>query len=446
MPDPDRPNVLFVLTDQQRANMMRCAGNPHLDTPAMDRIAERGVRFERAYCANPECSPSRTALLTGRFPSTVDQRSNRDAHIGQISDGIAERGLGNRLRGAGYEAAYAGKDHLPTDLSIERLGFDYLTTDRRDGCADACVDFLESDSESPFFLAASLINPHDICYMAIRDARENDPDYEGFENETAEAELDAALERPPGIDEETFFAEHAPPLPANHERQADEPEAVRKHIDERSFKRYARTEWSAERWREHRWAYARLTERVDRQVGRILDALRESGQREDTVVILASDHGDMDAAHRLEHKELLYEEAVRVPFLVSDPAGPSGQVNDRLVSLLDILPTVCDYAGAAASDRCAGRSVRPLISGTDVDWRSHLRIESRSGEALVTDRYKYALYDDGADREQLYDLGADPGETTNYASDPENARLLDELRDCLLEDSQFDRGNDVVPS
>ena len=446
MPDADRSNVLFVLTDQQSANMMHCAGNPHLDTPAMDRIAERGIRFERAYCANPECSPSRTALLTGRFPSAVDQRSNHHSHIEHVPNEIAQRGLGNRLREAGYETAYAGKDHLPADLSIERLGFDYLSTDRRDGCADACVDFLESASEKPFFLAASLINPHDICYMAIRDARENDSDYEGFENKTAEAELDAALERPPDVDEETFFAEHAPPLPANHEPQADEPEAVRNHINERSFKRYARAEWSAERWREHRWAYARLTERVDAQINRILDALDETGQREDTVVIFTSDHGDMDAAHCLEHKELLYEEVVRVPFLVSDPTGPSRQTDDRLVSLLDVLPTVCDYADTVAPDHYAGRSIRPLLDRTSADWRSHLRVESRSGEALVTDRYKYALYDNGANREQLYDLEADPGETTNYASDPENAQVLGELRDRLLESSRVDCDEDGAPS
>jgi choline-sulfatase len=435
----DRPNVLVVFTDQQSADMLSCAGNENLETPAMDRLAESGVRFERSYCANPVCSPSRSGLLTGRFPSAIDQRRNADGHIDHVPHEIAANGLGNALREAGYDTAYAGKTHLPSDLTPERLGFENLGRDARDGCADACADFLRADREDPFCLVASFINPHDICYMAIRDARNALPTFEGPSSETAESVLDAALERPADVDEETFFAEYAPELPSNFEPQADEPAAVGECIDRRAFRRYVREEWSDERWREHRWAYARLTERVDAQIGRVLDALESTGQREDTVVIFTSDHGDMDAAHRMEHKTVLYEEAVRVPFVVSDPDGPSGTVDDRLVSLLDVLPTVHDYAGLTPPADCAGRSLRPLVEDidtdrtTDPDWRSHVRIEAADGEALVTDRYTYALYDDGANREQLYDRETDPGETRNHAG--ENEAIVENLHGTLIEGS-----------
>lgn len=429
---PDRPNVVFVLTDQQHGKMLSCAGNEHLDTPSMDRLADTGVRFDRAYCANPVCSPSRTSLLTGRFPSVIGQRRNAVPGLDTVPEEVTAGGLGHVLRDAGYETAYGGKQHLPADMTPESLGFETLTTDERDGCADTCAEFIRADHDDPFFLVASFINPHDICYMAINDYRRAMS--EELRGDVERERLQDALERPEGVEETTFFEEHAPPLPSNHEPQADEPEAVHDLIDQRPFKRYVREEWTAERWREHRWAYCRLTEMVDAQVGRLLDALDETGKRDETIVVFTSDHGDMDGAHRLEHKTVFYEEAVNVPFVVSDPDGPSDRVDSRLVSNgLDVLPTVCDYAGVDPPSHCEGRSVRPLLDGRERDWRSAVRIESELGECLVADRYKYALYDDGANREQLYDREQDPGETRNYLG--ENEDVTETLRDRLVDGS-----------
>lgn len=437
--DDSRPNVVFVYTDQQSADMMSCAGNAHLETPAMDELAETGVRFDRAYCTNPVCSPSRTSLMTGRFPSAVDVRSNEDARAATVQDSIASTGLGHALRDAGYDTAYTGKQHLPGDATPETFGFDTLTTDARNECSEACADFVTADRDDPFFLVASFINPHDICYMAIRDCRRAISGYEGPQNATAEAALDTALEQPDGIDREEFFKEYAPPLPPNHEPQADEPGAVRELVEQRRFKQYIREEWSDERWREHRWAYCRLTEMVDAQIRRLLAALEESGKREDTVVVFTSDHGDMDAAHRLEHKTVFYEEAVRVPFIVSRlGTSAAGTIDGSLVcNGLDVLPTMCDYAGIDPPAHCDGRSVRPLVEGRDDDWRSHVRIESEIGEAIVTDRYKYALYDRGENKEQLYDLRVDPGETKNAADDPYDADHVADLRSRLIDDSNL---------
>jgi choline-sulfatase len=437
-PVEGRPNVVFVFTDQQSADMMSCAGNEYLDTPAMDELAETGVRFDRAYCANPICSPSRVSLLTGRFPSAIGLESNEDSHIHSVPDAVTAGGLGHHLREAGYQPVYGGKEHLPADMTVESLGFDRLTRDRRDGLASDCAEFLREDHDEPFCLVASFINPHDICYMGIRDYRRVTPGYEGYQDDVAEATLDDALERPDDVDEETFFEERCPPLPPNHEPQADEPEAVRQLVENRPFKAYIHEEWSAERWREHRWAYARLTEFVDAQIATLVDALKDSDRWDDTVVVFASDHGDMDAAHRLEHKTVFYEESVNVPFVVRDPrSGQSGVVDDRLVSLLDVFPTLCDYAGVDAPDHCAGRSLGPLVANDDSpeDCRDAVRIESGIGEALVTDRYKYALHDVGKHREQLYDRREDPGEMENAATDSGTDEVVADLRQRLVEGS-----------
>ena len=265
---------------------------------------------------------------------------------------------------------------------------------------------------------ASFINPHDICYMAIRESMQDDSE-RGIISRGAEAlrTLDAALERPAGASDAEFFRDYCPPLPLNFEPQADEPEIISLMLQKRPFRMRARRLWSEGRWLEHRWAYARLTEFVDAQIARVLDALEDCDAAERTLVILTSDHGDMDAAHRLEHKSTLYEEVCRVPLIIRPPAGPAAPRVDRahLVSNgLDLLPTICDYAGAPLPDGLHGRTLRPLAEGRPSDsWRLSLPIESAIGRVIVTERFKYAVYDLSTYGERLIDLLEDPGETNN---------------------------------
>ncbi|MGD8238885.1 MAG: sulfatase-like hydrolase/transferase, partial [Armatimonadota bacterium] len=330
-----RPNVVFMMTDQQHARMASCTGNRHLNTPALDSIAAYGVRFDRAYCTNPVCVPSRFSLFTGRMPSEIGLRSNRSRHLPEISERIKRLGLGWLLREAGYETVYGGKVHLPKRLSPEDIGFDVLTKDERDGLADACAGYIAREHDRPYFLVASFINPHDICYMGIRDFATTDFDKALLRNgETELATLDRALQRPPAVAEEEFFEELCPPVPPNFEPQEDEPEAIRMLLKERPFRWQERQEWSERRWREHRWAYCRLTESVDAQIGKILDAIRSRDCNGDTVIIFTSDHGDHDAAHRMEHKTVPYEEAASIPLLISQPGTtPAGAVDEtHLVS------------------------------------------------------------------------------------------------------------------
>jgi choline-sulfatase len=416
--------------------MMSCAGNPYLETSAMDSLAEAGVRFERAYCTNPVCLPSRFSMMTGRMPSAIGVRSNDHQHVERVPEAILRSGLGWLLRNAGYDVGYGGKVHLPR-MTPEDVGFDVITADQRDGLAEACASYVREDRDRPFFLVASFINPHDICYMAIRDFAEADVQKRILaRGQTELARLDEALEIPEGVSREAFFETLCPPLPENFEPQQDEPAAIRELQAQRPFKRSARAQWSEARWRMHRWAYCRLTERVDAQIGRVLDALRESGKAEDTVVIFTSDHGDMDGAHRMEHKTAFYEEACRVPLIVSKPGTtPAGRIDaTHLVSNgLDLIPTLCDYAGIEAPPELQGMSFRPLAEGKAPDaQRDLLPIEGEFGRALVTERYKYALYDRGEHREQLLDLEERPLEMRNAAHDPDKQAVIERLREAFL--------------
>ena len=430
----NRLNVLLVISDQQHAGMMSCTGNPHLKTPALDRLAETGVRFERAYPSNPVCLPSRFSMMTGHMPSELGIRENAGIPSGgQVPEAMLQQAMGHVFRRAGYETLYGGKTHWPRGMKVDTIGFAPLTPDQRDGLADACVEFLREKHEKPWLLVASFINPHDICYMAIDAHAQANREAAFAPKNTAERQrLAEALRMPAGVAEQEFFAKHCPPLPANHEIPPLEPECVAKLVTMRAFRAYVRQHWSAQDWRRHRWAYCRLTERVDGQIGRVLDALRDAGLENDTLVVFVSDHGDMDASHRMEHKTVLYEEACRVPFIVRRPGlTKAGLVNrTHFVSTgLDLLPTLCDFAGIEPPAGLRGRSVRPLAEGVAPDdWRDDLAVESQIGRMVRTGRYKYNLYEDGARREQLIDLNGDPGEMDNLAERPECKAVLNDHR------------------
>jgi choline-sulfatase len=272
--------------------------------------------------------------------------------------------------------------------------------------------------------------------MAIRDYAQKTKTREGLLT-SARVELrmlDEAIARPADVSEEDFLARLCRPLPANFEIPQGEPECVLR-ADARNFRTYARQNWSAQQWRLHRWAYARLTERVDGEIGRVLTALREAGLEENTLVVFSSDHGDMDSAHRLEHKAVLYEEAARVPLLLSWKGVIKPGLVDRehLVSTgLDLIPTLCDFAGIPSPRELKGQSIRPLAEGRERPaWRACLAVENGHSRMLRSDRYKYIVYDSGSPREQLVDLQQDPGEMKNLALDPAHADVLKRHRQLL---------------
>jgi len=432
----NRPNILFIMTDQQHAGMLSCTGNQWLKTPALDRLAASGIRFERAYACNPVCVPNRFSLQTGLMPSAIGMRHNGDSGSAAVTERMVEHSLGRLFKKAGYETVYGGKVHLPRKMKgVENLGYRNLTSDRRRGLAEACGEFIKGRHTKPFFLFASFINPHDICYMAINDFnRTNGKAPVGnTDSKICEAVLDRS--RRTG-DMSAFVEKSCPPLPANHEVPELEPECImQKYINPRPFQVYTREKWTQNQWRLHRWLYCRLTEMVDEKIGILLDALREAGLEENTLVVFTSDHGDMDSAHRLEHKQVLYEEAVRIPFIMSYKGTiPEGKVdNTHLVSNgLDLLPTLCDYAGIETPKGRHGKSVRSLAEGKSVKrWREFVAVESHYGRMIRTDRFKYCIFDSGKHAEQLIDLKNDPGEMKNLAEIEEHQNVLNTHRRLL---------------
>ncbi|OHB81845.1 MAG: hypothetical protein A2Z38_12015 [Planctomycetes bacterium RBG_19FT_COMBO_48_8] len=432
----DRPNIFFIMTDQQHAGMMSCTGNKWLKTPAMDRLAASGIRFERAFASNPVCVPSRFSLQTGLMPSAIGMGRNEDSGQAAVTETMVRQSLGRLFRDAGYETLYGGKVHLPSKMKgIENLGYRNLTSDSRQGLADACTEFLKGRHEKPFLLFASFINPHDICYMAINDFNRanGQAPINNIDSKTCEAVLDSALK---AGDISAFVEASCPPLPANHSMPDTEPECITlNYINARPFRAHIRRNWTADQWRLHRWAYCRLTEMVDKEIGIVLDALRKAKLEDNTLIVFTSDHGDMDSAHKMEHKSVLYEEAVRVPFIMSCKGRiPAGVIDDtHLVSNgLDLLPALCDYAGVKTLEGLPGRNLRPLADGKDTkEWRDFVVAESQNGRMLRTKRYKYCIYDSGNHHELLIDLENDPGEMKNLAEVKDYKDVLDKHRRLL---------------
>ncbi len=422
-PAAPRPNILFIMTDQQHAGMLGIAGNTHLKTPALDGLAREGIRFERAYVANPVCVPSRIAMATGVMPGRLGVFSN--GMKARVPEEVDRNSLGKLMRRAGYDTFYGGKTHLCPELDPPKAGYDVVERDQRETLPGACIEFIRRKRDRPFFAVASFINPQDICYAHAVQAGKTPGSMRHVEALYREASALPAGE--------------LPPLPANYAVPPDEPDAIEAHLSPRAITPAGvmRREYDGRQWRIYRWIYARLTEQVDRHIGKILDAVRDAGLEDATLILFTSDHGNMDAGHRLASKGLFYDESVRVPFLMKYRGViPAGQVDGRhLVSTgLDILPTLCDYAGSDVPATLLGRSLRPVAEGRAVqDWRPCVVSENSWGRMVRTERFKYCVYDSGAPRESLVDMSADPGEMKNLASGPDFREELRRHRRHLLE-------------
>lgn len=159
----ERPNIIYIFTDQHTANAMSCAGNPDLHTPNLDRLAAAGIMFQNAYCTAPLSGPSRGSMFTGHYPDAVGLSVNGSP----LPDSLKTQTLGTLVKNAGYECAYGGKWHVPElDIPDKQYGFDQIYKHSDDGLAEACVKFLSKKHNKPFFLVASYDNPHNICEYA----------------------------------------------------------------------------------------------------------------------------------------------------------------------------------------------------------------------------------------------------------------------------------------
>jgi len=230
-----------------------------------------------------------------------------------------------------------------------------------------------------------------------------------------------------------------PPLPENYAIPQGEPEAVPAHLNPGATTPAItmRKDYDERAWRIYRWIYCRLTEQVDRHIGTILDGLRAAGLEDNTLIIFTSDHGNMDASHRLASKGVLYEESVGVPLILKYknhiPAGRT--VRKYLVSTgLDILPTLCDYAKVQPPTHLLGKSLRPLAEGKHIGkWRPYVASENGWSRMIRSQRFKYCTYEASERSESLVDMEKDPGEMRNLIDDPQFRDVLAEHRRFLAE-------------
>ncbi len=416
----DRPNILFIITDQQHAEMMSCAGNRYLKTPAMDSLARGGIRFENAYVVNPVCVPSRISMATGVMPGRLGVFNN--GIKANVPREVDANSLGKLIKSAGYDTFYGGKVHMCPELNPLDAGYDEFFQDRRDVLPTACIEFIKRKRDKPFFAVASFINPHDICfaYSAYKGKSPKGPSsVEHLYRQAAALPLDKL-----------------PPPPENYAIPPGEPDAIEIFSRPTAVTPSGtmRKEYDVREWRIYRWIYCRLTEQVDSRIGQILDAVKRNGLEEKTLIIFTSDHGDMDASHRLASKGRFYEESVGVPFLMKykGPILPGKVDDEHLVSSgLDILPTLCDYAGVAVPKSLLGRSLRSIAEGKRVnDWRPYVVSENHTGRMIRSERFKYCVYNEGEIRESLVDMKHDPGEMKNLTS-------LTEYKDALIEHRNY---------
>ncbi|MDP6527185.1 MAG: sulfatase-like hydrolase/transferase, partial [Kiritimatiellia bacterium] len=164
-PQPNkRPNILFIMTDQQHRNMMSCTGNKWLKTPALDGLAKGGIRFDRSYCTNPVCVPSRISMATGVMSCRLGATRNGSGTKAQLPAEVNNHSLGKIMKRAGYDTFYGGKVHMCKSLAPKNAGYDEYFKGERDKLPAACLKFIERKREKPIFAVASFINPHDICF------------------------------------------------------------------------------------------------------------------------------------------------------------------------------------------------------------------------------------------------------------------------------------------
>ena len=419
------PNIIVLVTDDQRWDMLGAAGNPIIRTPHMDRLARDGLLFENHFVTTSLCAPSRTSIFTGLYASCHGTHDFATS----MSEGLHSRSYPVLLRAAGYRTAFVGKYGIGRTLPEDR--FDYFNGFSGQGqylhevagerrhltrtIGEQALEFLATCSaDEPFCLSVSFKAPH--VQDRVPPFFINDPGFDGlYEN----VEI--------------------PPFPKLAPRYFEGLPAFLKDGYEGRIRQQRRFPTS-QAWQEAMKRYFRLITGVDVQIGRLLDFLEGAGLRDNTVIILTSDNGFFLGEHGWAGKYLMHEESIRAPLVVSDPREPErmGGRRSEMTLNLDIAPTVLELAGIEAPASTNGRSVVPLLDAEPVGWRTEWYYEflwQREGipiprtEGVRTDRWKYCLYLDGEPGyEELYDLEEDPREEANLAASRDHQEQLNRLR------------------
>lgn len=427
----DRPNILFILTDDQRWDAMSCMDHPFLRTPSIDRLAAEGVRFENAFVTTSLCSPSRASFLTGVY-------AHRHGVVTNAKNDPAPAFLTfpHLLQQAGYETAFIGKWHMAPSAD-PRPGFDHWLSFRGQGTyidpelnengrdfkatgymtdllTDAAVAWLARPRQRPFCLILSHKAVHGPFTPAPRHAEAftdvEMPEPAGFQDDFADKPGWIRRSHAYGGRRPAWIASQGKPVPARIDPVPWDPRS------------------------QPRLDYYRTLLAVDESVGRVLEELERQAVLDRTFVVFASDNGFFQGEHRRGDKRLAYEESIRIPFLVRHPPLVRAGTTEPAMALnIDLAPTLLALAHVPVPDMMQGISLLPLFSPDRASWRSSFLYEYFR-EAWVpgiplmlgirTKRWKYVAYPDIEDIDELYDLKADPCELHNLASAPEQAETL----------------------
>ena len=464
--DGQRRNILFLLTDQHRVDTLGCYGNTRISTPALDRLAATGTRFDRWYTPTAICTPARASLLTGQAPFRHRLLANYERNVGYLEDlREGQFTFAQALQEEGYRTGLVGKWHVGTNKTAADYGFEGPTLPGWHNPVDS-PDYLA-------YLAQNGYPPYEI-HDRIRGvlpngspgnllaARLNQPEEATFEYYLAERAITMLRDYAAGRRSEGtpfflglhYFGPHLPYLLPDEyfdmydPSQIELPASVQEDfLGKPPVQRNYSKHWTfdtipietSRKLIAVYWGYVTL---IDRQIGRVLDALDELGLSDDTAVFFSSDHGEFTGAHRLHDKgPAMYEDIYRTAGIIRVPGMPPGQVSDEFVTHTDATATILALAGADTRPALDSRNLLPLVGGEDVDWQQDVLCEFHGHhfpypQRMLRDR-RYKLVVNPESVNELYDLEADPDELHNRYEHPEfeeiRARMMHRLYTALVE-------------
>jgi len=416
-----KPNVLFVAVDDLNDWIGCLGGHPDTRTPNIDRLANRSTVFTRAYCNAPACNPSRASLMTGLRPSSTGVYNNRQPFRWAVPDAVT---MGQHFQSHGYRVTGRGKifhgrypdpptwnaytkrggDPMPPNRPVNGIPktghFDWGALDVSDEemddtkVANWTVEQLQKPSDEPFFLACGLFRPH-LPWYAPR---------KYFD----------------------MFPPESIALPDINGNDLDDvPKMGRKMARQKDHNNVMKTN----NWRKAVAAYLACIHFTDMNVGRVLDALDNSPHRDNTIVVFWGDHGWHLGEKLHWRKFALWEEATRVPMMISVPGGMEARCG-RTVSLIDLYPTLTDLCGLPRQRDVEGASLTPLLDDANVAWdQPALTTHGRENHSVRSERWRYIRYRDGS--EELYDHDHDDLEWTNLAGEAKHREVIAEHRKWL---------------
>jgi arylsulfatase A-like enzyme len=419
--DAKKPNIIFILTDDQRWDALGFAGNDIIQTPNMDQLASSGIYFKNAFVTTPICAASRASLFTGLYERTHDYTFGKNK---LIADPYIYDSYPYLLKKAGYQTGFVGKFGVKVNEGIEdtlfnsfvKTAYPYMkdVDGKQVHLADIngnhAIDFIKSNKSQPFCLSLSFWSPH---------ADDNSKEQYFWPKYCDSLYTNNTIPTPETADPAFFEAL---------------PEYLKTTMNrERWYWRYD----TPEKYQHMVKGYYKMISAVDSVIGRIENTLKEEGLADNTVIIFMGDNGYFMGERGYAGKWLMHEQSIRVPMMIYDPRQPESERSktfDEMVLNIDVTPTILELAGVDIPKRYQGKSLTPFYDKAPENWRTSIFCEHRwENNALIPrtecfrdENWKLIRYDDAPELIELYNYSKDVNETKNLAYDPEFA---DKVRD-----------------